>query len=65
MSKNNNEAQSSPTTEHLQDLSSPVDHDDVFLAPRSNTATDGGTRQVYSLYVKCGRPLLTRRDTKT
>lgn len=64
MSKNNSEAQSSPVMEHLQDLPSPVDHDDVFLAPRTNTATDGGTRQVYSLYVKWSRSLLTRREMK-
>lgn len=60
MSKNNSEAQSSPIMEHLQDLSSPVDHDDVLLTPRTNTATDGGTRQLYSLYAKCSRSLLTR-----
>ncbi|XP_041791174.1 phosphatidylinositol 3-kinase regulatory subunit gamma-like [Chelmon rostratus] len=41
MGQNNSEAQSHTLTAFLQDLSSPVDHDDVFPALRTNIAKEG------------------------
>lgn len=58
MSQNDSEAQSCTLTAFLQDLSSPVDHDDVFLAVRTNIAKEGGTHQLCSLYLKCNRSLV-------
>lgn len=45
MGQNDSEAQSHSLTAFLQDLSSPVDHDDVFPALRTNIAKEGGTLQ--------------------
>ncbi|XP_076582112.1 phosphatidylinositol 3-kinase regulatory subunit gamma-like isoform X2 [Chaetodon auriga] len=41
MGQNDSEAQSHTLTAFLQDLSSPVDHDDVFPALRTNIAKEG------------------------
>lgn len=43
MGQNDSEAQSHTLTAFLQDLSLPVDDDDVFPALRSNIAKEGGT----------------------
>lgn len=58
MSQNDSKAQSCTPTAFLQDLSSPVDHDDVFLAPRTNTAKEGGT--YHHLFVKSNRSFVTK-----
>lgn len=53
MGQNNSEAQSHTLTTFLQDLSSLVDHDDVFPALRNNVAKEGGTLQhLYVLLVE-------------
>ncbi|XP_035509876.1 phosphatidylinositol 3-kinase regulatory subunit gamma-like isoform X1 [Morone saxatilis] len=46
MGQNDSEAQSHTLTAHLQDLSSPVDHDDVFPSLTTNTAKEGGELQL-------------------
>lgn len=43
MGQNDSEAQSHTLTAFLQDLSFPVDNDDVFPALRTNVAKEGGT----------------------
>ena len=43
MGQNDSEAQSHTLTAFLQDLSSPVDNDDVSPALRTNDAQEGGT----------------------
>ena len=43
MGQNDSEAQSHTLTAFLQDLSSPVDNDDVSPALRTNNTQEGGT----------------------
>lgn len=59
MGQNDSEAQSHTLTAFLQDLSSPVDHDDVVPALTTNIAREEGTLQhLFVLLVRSATDLL-------
>uniref|UniRef100_A0A8C9YXZ5 Phosphoinositide-3-kinase regulatory subunit 2 n=1 Tax=Sander lucioperca TaxID=283035 RepID=A0A8C9YXZ5_SANLU len=65
MGQSDSEAQSHTLTAFLQDLSSPVDPDDVFPALRTNIVKEGGTLQhLFALLVRSVTDLLYLRILK-